>query len=93
MAELKITIKEFLLKTLWGTTLFESLVAMVIVLLSFGLALMIYVNVSGSDNKQQQLNAHLLLNKIAIETVKEKAFYDEDIKEGPITIQKTILFL
>ena len=74
-------------KKLRGTTLIESLVAMVIVLLSFVAALAIYVNVTESSNLHQKLKAHYLLNNIAFATEREKTLLDAEIEGGDGTLK------
>ena len=73
-----------------AATLLESMVAMVVVLLSFGIALMIYVNVANSNNSQQRLGVYLALNEVLADTVEDAAFTDEETKEGVLTIVKTV---
>jgi len=73
-----------------GATLLESLVAMVIVLLSFGIALMIYVNVANSNNSPRRLNAYLALTEALVETIEDSAFTDEELKKETLTIVKTV---
>ena len=74
-----------------AATLLESLVAMVVVLLSFGIALMIYVNVANSNNSQQRLNAYFILNQVLAETVEYSAFANEEFKKGSLTIIRAVL--
>ena len=73
-----------------AATLLESLVAMVVVMVCFGITSMIYNNVLRSDSKRIKLKAHLLLNDISIKTKKEKIFLDEDIQRDGILIRKRI---
>lgn len=73
-----------------AATLLESLVAMVIVLLSFGIALMIYVNITNSNNSQLKLNAYLSLNEVLAETVQDEAYTDEETEKGVLKIVKTV---
>lgn len=73
-----------------ASTLLESLVAMVLIMICFGIAMMIYVNVMSSDNNRQKLSAQLLLNQVALEGKQEKKYLDEKIEAGNMTIQKTV---
>ena len=77
-------------RELRAATLIESLIAMVIVMISFSAALMIYVNISKSDNNRQKLRAYLLLNEAAIETKANNAFYDEEIQSETMVIRKSV---
>lgn len=73
-----------------GSTLVETLVAMIIVMLAFGIGLLIYLNVIQSSGAQQKLNAQLQMNKIAIETKDKNLFVDEEDTTGTMKIIKTI---
>ena len=84
------TLKEILNAKARAATLVESLVAMVIVLMSFGIALMIYVNIADSSNSQLKLNAHLTLSEALTETIQDEAYIDEETKKGILTIVKTV---
>jgi len=61
-----------------GSTLVETLVAMIIVMLAFGIGLMIYLNVIQSSGAQQRLNAQLQMNQISIETKDKNLFVDDE---------------
>lgn len=78
------------LKKLKASTLLESMVAMMIVMMCLGFFSMIYVNIMNSDNNRQKLKISLLLKTIANQTIKESKFIDEQIKQGDITIEKKI---
>lgn len=79
-----------LTKKIPGATLIEALIAMVIVMLSFGIAITVYVNVISSGNQSQKLKCQFLLKKIAIETKQNHLFLDEKISSDEITVQKTV---
>jgi hypothetical protein len=73
-----------------ATTLMESLVAMIIIVVCFGVATMIYSNVLDSDKQRLQLKAMLLLNQQSIEIKKEKKFIDGEEVNGEWTIKRSI---
>ena len=79
-----------LTKKIKGSTLIEVLVAMIIVMVSFGIAMAIFMNISSSGNHAQQLKAQLLLNKAAIRTKAENSFIDEISEGESIIINKTV---
>lgn len=62
-----------------AATLIESLVAMVIIMLCFGVSAMIYINVLNGGNYRLKLNAHARLSEIAIESKNKKNFIDREI--------------
>lgn len=78
------------MRSIRGSTLIETLVAMIIVMLAFGIGLMIYLNVIQSSGVQQKLNAQLQMNRIAIETKDKNLFVDEEDTTGTMKIIKTI---
>ena len=82
MVKLKLKLK--------AATLMEALIAMVIIVVSFGVAVMIYSNVLDSDKQYQQLKATLLLNQESILTKREKLFLDGEKIYGEWTIKKVI---
>jgi len=86
----KLNLKSFLHIKAKAATLLESLVAMVVVLLSFGIALMIYVNIANSNNSQLKLNAYLTLSEVLTETIQDEAYTDEETEKGILTIVKTV---
>ena len=73
-----------------ASTLIEVMVAMIIVMISFGIAMVIYINVTRSDNQVQKLRAQLLLNETAIKTKIENSFVDATMEVESISIIKTI---
>lgn len=73
-----------------GSTLVETLVAMIIVMLAFGIGLMIYLNVIQSSGAQQKLNAQLQMNRIAIETKGKNLFVDDEYSMENLKLVKTI---
>ena len=79
-----------LTKKIKASTLIEVLVAMIIIMISFGIAMAIYMNVSLSDHLVQKLKAELLLNETAIETKAANSFIDEKTGSDKISINKTV---
>lgn len=73
-----------------AATLMESLIAMIIIVVCFGVATMIYNNVLDSDKQRQQLKAILLLNKKAFQIKNEKNFVDGEEQHGEWAIKRTI---
>jgi hypothetical protein len=73
-----------------AATLVESLAAMAVVLVSCGIATMIFVNVMRSGNERKKLRAHLMLNEAAIKTKRERLFLDEEIRGEMIIIHKSV---
>ncbi|MDQ3192428.1 MAG: hypothetical protein M3Q58_12615 [Bacteroidota bacterium] len=79
-----------LTKKIKASTLIEVIVALIIVMISFGIAMAIYVNVTYSDNQIQKLKANLILNETAIKTTNENSFIDEKTEVDGISVVKTV---
>ena len=79
-----------LTKKVKASTLIEVMVAMIIVMISFGIAMIIYINVTRSDNQVQKLKVQLLLNETAIKTSNENSFMDEKTETDGIFVNKTV---
>lgn len=77
-------------KTIKGSTLIETLVAMTVILISLVFCGIIYLNVLNSGNNYAAFHAHMLLSEIALKTKSEKKFFDEKIEDDGILIQKTV---
>lgn len=73
-----------------ASTLMESLIAMVILIVCFGIGTMIYTNVLTSDRERKQLHATLLANEEAITIKSEKNYLDAEWKIDDWTIKKTV---
>jgi Tfp pilus assembly protein PilV len=76
-------------KKLKAATLLESLIAMVILVVCFGIATMIYSNVLNSDKQRLKLKAILLLKIETFAIKKNKTFIDSEKTEGEFTLKQT----
>ena len=77
-------------KKIKGSTLIEVLVAMVIVLVVYSIAMMIFLNIKRSANTGLKSIALLELDNVVIETKKKFSFIDEDYKTESFVIKKKI---
>jgi Tfp pilus assembly protein PilE len=73
-----------------ASTLMESLIAMVILVVCLGIGTMIYTNVLNSDMERKQLHAALLANTEAIAIKSEKNYLDAEWQIDNWTIKKTV---
>lgn len=78
------------LKKAKASTLMETLIAMVVIVLCFSLGLLIYMNVVSSENRMQKFHANLLLKNIAAEVQKENEFIDVEIETDGLTVKQSI---
>ncbi len=79
-----------LTRKLKASSLIEVMVALIIVMVCFGIAMIIYLNVSQSDRQLQRLKGKLILNEIAIKTKNENSYIDDKIEFESINVNKTI---
>ncbi len=73
-----------------ASTLIESLIAMVIIVVCLCVATMIYSNVINSDKQVLQLKAMCFLNKKVVQTKAEKSFLDSEQQTENWDIKKTV---
>lgn len=78
-------------RKLQASTLVEVIVAMLIILICFGLALTAIDSNSKSINTKVLILAHQTVLKEKQLTIKEKRYLDEEFTVGNLRIQKTIL--
>jgi len=74
-----------------SATIIEVILALVIIMLTMGIALMIYLNITNSKYTMQKFNAHLLINDISINIIKNKKYLDEVIEKKELVINKSII--
>jgi hypothetical protein len=79
-----------------ASSLVEVTVAMILVIMVFGMALSIYLKVTGSGVTLQRLRHRLMLQAYANQTKREGSFLDARIEkesgEGPVlTIEKKVM--
>ncbi len=75
---------------LMASTLIESLIAMVIILVCMGIGILIYSNVLNSDKQRLELKAILVLNEEVMKVKKEHPIIDQEKKVGEWRIKQTL---
>ena len=73
-----------------ASTLIEVLVAMVIISISFAIGLAVITNVINSSNQKQKLDAFLLADSVAVQTIKEERYFDENYEFENFNLVKTV---
>lgn len=73
-----------------ASTLVESLIAMIIMVVCLGIGTMIYTNVMDSDKQRNELKAILLVNTEFFKLKTEKIFLDEEKQIGDWTIIRKV---
>jgi competence protein ComGC len=79
------------LRKIQGSTLIESIVAMVIITVSFGVALLILSNISGKNNPQLKFKAYSEAQNTINNSIITSNFIDEDWQKEGLYIEKLIL--
>ena len=82
MAQLKSSVK--------ASTLLEVIVAMVIILIVFSLAIGIYNNVLGSGNSAKEEELNSLMEHVISKTITDKNWNGEEFNHGNIKIKKSV---
>lgn len=77
-------------KRITSATLIEVVVSLVIVMIVFGIAMMIYINVLGSSSSERVLNINLVLKELSEETINANRFFDERIERDGLKITKSV---
>ncbi len=84
MAGLKITTK------ISASSLFETIIAMMVIMIVFGIAMTIYVNVMKNSTSLAELKASLKLDEIAKDTKANKSYFDEHFEDESTVIEKVV---
>ncbi len=71
-----------------GSTLLETLIAIVLILVCFSIATMVLVNIMQSDNGRQKLHAQLELEALYIKSLEEKDFISATIGYDDFKVEK-----
>lgn len=73
-----------------ASSLIETIVGLMVIVLVFGIAMTVYVNVMKNSTSLAELKASQRLEEIAVETRANKSFFNESFEEEGIKIEKTI---
>lgn len=78
-------------RALAANTIAETISALIIIMVSFGAGIGVYLNVLQGDALVQRTQAHTLLSSLATATKYHKDFVDQTFEQSGLTIQKKIL--
>ena len=73
-----------------ASSLFETIVALMVIMIVFGIAMTIYVNVMNNSTSLSELKASLKLDELARETKEKKSYFDETIEDESTLIEKKV---
>jgi Tfp pilus assembly protein PilE len=71
-------------------TLMEAIIAIVIIMVCFGLSTMIYINIIRSDARLERSKAFMETKRSAIQTNMDKRYFDEEMMIDSLRIKRTI---
>ncbi len=74
-----------------ANTIAETITALIIIMISFGAGISIYLNVLQGDALVQRTQAHTLLSSLATETKYQKDFIDQIFQKDGLTIHQKVL--
>jgi competence protein ComGF len=80
-----------LTKKVKASTMVETIVAMVIIMISMGIGLTLFSNFSRDVNDELRIEAEIKVNSLAVETKLKKTFTDIEIESENLRIQRSIL--
>lgn len=72
------------------SSLLEAVVAMTILSVVLGIAMTLYLKVSYSAISGQKIKAQLIINRLAVETIKEKRYLSEQFENENISLIKEV---
>lgn len=78
--------------SLKASTLIETLIALVIVTISFGVGITIFLNVTSSSNYLQKAKAKVLLEEQLSKTIYSKKYEHLEFSKDNIQIQQEVTF-
>ncbi|HVD97208.1 MAG TPA: hypothetical protein VNB90_03315 [Cytophagaceae bacterium] len=73
-----------------ASSLFETIVGLMITMLVFAIAMTIYVNVIRSSTNIAEMKALHRLEELSRETILKKSFFDENFEEEGVLITKNV---
>ena len=73
-----------------ASSLIESLIAMVIIVVCFSIAVMIYVSIMDSDQQRKKMKAILWMNEEVIKIKRSANYIDNEINAKGWTLKKTV---
>lgn len=69
----------------------ESMVAMVLIVLSFGAGMALFLQVMTTDRLTSNTKARVVLNQVLVETKQSQSYLDETLERQGLTIEKKII--
>lgn len=73
-----------------ASSLFETIVALMVIVLVFGIAMTMYVNILRTSSSLAELKAAQRLEALAKETKEKRSYFDEYFEEDAFVIEKRV---
>jgi len=73
-----------------ASTMVETIVAMVIIMISMGIGLALFSNLSRDVNDKLRIEAEIKVNSLAVETKLKKEYSDTEIESDNLRIERSI---
>jgi len=73
-----------------AATILESIVALTILLVLFGISISLFVQVNLHGGSEKDVKAEQLLNEFSQATITEKRYFDEDIEKSGFILKKLV---
>jgi hypothetical protein len=83
--------KKLINTSVQGSSIVETVTALLIIVISFGAGMSIYLNVITNEQTISKTKANIILESIMAETMEQKRFLDETIQFNGLIIEKVIL--
>ena len=77
--------------TVQGSSIVETITALLIIVISFGAGMSIYLNIITNEQTISKTKTNIILESIMAETMEQKRFLDETIELNGLLIEKVIL--
>jgi|GEM_PF-463191 len=77
-------------RRLKASTLIEVIIAMIIIMTVFGIAMHIFFNLESYNGNRQRIRALLLMQSVYNETISEHTYDDNEIELGQLVVEKTV---
>lgn len=82
---------KIIFRRLPGATIIETIVALVIILIVFGIATTVFVQVSLNSFSVRKQKAVALINEYAVTTGEQHSFFNEEVSKDGLLLKKEVV--
>lgn len=76
--------------SLQGSSIVETITALLIIVISFGAGMSIYLNIITNEQTVSKTKANIILETMMTETIKQRRYLDETVHLHGLAIERTI---